>query len=182
MATTQKSRRSSERVEPEAFSRRVAEKLGDRAEVQVRHGNLEATVATSNVVDVVRTLRTDPEIDCNFFTFLSAVDWQDEGFEVLIAVFSIRFENTVIVKVRLPADDPRMPSLTAVYGGANWHERETHEMFGIAFDGHPNLVKLYLPEDFEGFPLRKSFKLASRTYKPWPGAKDPDEAAGGGRA
>ena len=88
--------------------------------------------------------------------------------------------GTVVIHVRLPAERPSMASLTAVFGGANWHERECAEMFGITFDGHPNLVKLYLPEDFEGYPLRRSFKLASRTYKAWPGAKDEEEAAAGG--
>jgi NADH-quinone oxidoreductase subunit C len=96
----------------------------------------------------------------------------DDGFEVVIALTSMRHGVTVVVKVRLPAVDPRMPTLTGVFRGADWHERETAEMFGILFDGHPNLVKLYLPEDFEGHPLRKSFPLASRVYKPWPGEKD----------
>lgn len=153
----------------------------DAASVEVRFGQVWISVAGERAVDAVRALKEGPELACSYLTFLSAVDWQEEGFEVVIAVFSVRFQNTVIVKVRLPADDPRMPTLTGVFGGANWHERETAEMFGITFDGHPNPVKLYLSEDFEGHPLRKSFRLASRTYKPWPGAKDPDEAEAGGR-
>ena len=111
---------------------------------------------------------------------LSAIDWEADGFEVLVALASLTYGNTVVIHVRLPAERPSMASLTAVFGGANWHERECAEMFGIAFDGHPNLVKLYLPEDFEGYPLRRSFKLASRRYKAWPGAKDEEEAAAGG--
>ena len=59
--------------------------------------------------------------------------------------------------------------------GANWCERETWELFGIAFDGHPHLVKLVLPEQFEGHPLRKSFALMSREAKPWPGAVEGEE-------
>ncbi|MGH8916760.1 MAG: NADH-quinone oxidoreductase subunit C, partial [Actinomycetes bacterium] len=62
------------------------------------------------------------------------------------------------------------------YRGANWHERETHEMFGIEFIGHPNLVRLLLPDDFQGRPLRKDFVLASRAAKPWPGAVNPGES------
>lgn len=182
MAATQGFPASSERVEPEEFSRRVSSRLEeDAASVEVRFGQVWISVAGERAVDAVRALKEGPELACSYLTFLSAVDWQEEGFEVVIAVFSVRFQNTVIVKVRLPADDPRMPTLTGVFGGANWHERETAEMFGITFDGHPNPVKLYLSEDFEGHPLRKSFRLASRTYKPWPGAKDPDEAEAGGR-
>lgn len=182
MATSERSLRSSERVEPEEFSGRVAARLGETAgDVHVRFGRVVVAAARERIVDVVRALRDDPSIDCSYLTFLSAVDWQDEGFDVIAVVFSPRWLNTVVVKARLPREDPRMPSLTPVYRGANWHERETAEMFGITFEGHPNLVKLYLPEDFEGHPLRKSFRLASRTYKAWPGAKEPGEAEAGGR-
>jgi NADH-quinone oxidoreductase subunit C len=75
---------------------------------------------------------------------------------------------------------PVCPSITSLYPGANWHERETYEMFGVVFEGHPRLVHLYLPEDFEGRPLLKSFRLSTRVVKDWPGAKDPEEAAAGG--
>jgi NADH-quinone oxidoreductase subunit C len=147
--------------------------LGDRAgSPTVNHGTVELTTSPGHVVEVVRRLREDPSLACEYFGFLSAVDWMDEGFEVLVVLTSLRYGPTVCVKVRLPAEDPHMPTLTNVFGGANWHERETAEMFGITFDGHPNLVKLYLPEDFEGHPLRKSFALASRVYKPWPGEKE----------
>src|SRR5215217_8253166 len=62
-----------------------------------------------------------------------------------------------------------------LWAGADWHERETWELFGVVFDGHPNLAKLLLPEEFEGFPLRKEFALLTREAKPWPGAKEPGE-------
>jgi NADH-quinone oxidoreductase subunit C len=63
-----------------------------------------------------------------------------------------------------------------VFAGASWHERETFEMFGLVFDGHPHLVPLLLPDGFEGHPLRKSFVLAARAAKAWPGAKEPGES------
>ena len=63
-------------------------------------------------------------------------------------------------------------TLSDVYPGANWHEREAAEMFNIAFEGHPNLKKIYLPDGFEGFPLQKSFGLLAREVKPWPGDVD----------
>lgn len=181
MGTPPGSPRSSARVTPEEFSRRVAGKLGDLATgVDVQFGTIHASVPAANVQAAARALKEDPELDCAYFNFLSAVDWQAEGFDVLVALYSLTYGDTVILHVRLPADQPAMPTLTSVYGGANWHERECAEMFGILFEGHPNLVKLYLPEDFEGYPLRKSFRLASRTYKSWPGAKDEEEAAAGG--
>jgi NADH-quinone oxidoreductase subunit C len=67
-----------------------------------------------------------------------------------------------------------VPTISDLYPGANWHERETWELFGIGFEGHPQLVKLLLPEQFEGHPLRKDFKLMTRVAKPWPGEEKAD--------
>lgn len=67
------------------------------------------------------------------------------------------------------------PSWTSIYKGANWHEREVWEMFGITFDGHPNLRHIYLPDEFEGFPMRKDFPLIAREVRPWPGLVDMEE-------
>lgn len=168
-----------EQVKPEAFSERVASKLGDAvSDVEVSHGQVWAKTSREQLVGVARKLRDDPEIVCDYFNFLSAVDWEQEGIEVLVVVYSTKFRNTVGLKVRLSDGDANLPTLTDIYGGANWHERECSEMFGVTFEGHPNPKNLYLPDDFEGHPLLKSFKLASRTYKPWPGAKDPAEAEG----
>ena len=69
-----------------------------------------------------------------------------------------------------------MPTVTDVWAGASWHERETFEMFAVDFAGHPNLVSLLLPDGFEGHPLRKEFVLASRVAKAWPGEKEPGES------
>ena len=82
----------------------------------------------------------------------------------------------VLLRTRVPREAATLPTLTGVFRGAAWHERETHEMFGIDFDGHPGLVPLLLPDGFEGHPLRKEFVLASRVAKPWPGAKEPGES------
>jgi NADH-quinone oxidoreductase subunit C len=78
----------------------------------------------------------------------------------------------VTLKVDVPDDEPVMPTWVGVYAGANWHERETWEMFGIRFAGHPDLRVIYLPTDFEGHPLRKDFPLLARMVKPWPGIVD----------
>ncbi|MCC6437917.1 MAG: NADH-quinone oxidoreductase subunit C [Acidimicrobiales bacterium] len=96
----------------------------------------------------------------------------DTRFQLIARVYSIAAHLGVHLKVDVPDDTHTIASWTRVYGGANWHERETFEMFGITFDGHPSLRKLYLPGDFEGFPLRKDFPLVSRLVKPWPGIVD----------
>src|SRR5699024_4258610 len=87
------------------------------------------------------------------------------------------------LRCRVP-EGSALPSLTGVFAGAAWHERETHEMFGVAVSGFDDgsglgLRPLLLPEEFEGHPLRKSFVLAARASKPWPGAKEPGEGEGG---
>src|SRR5690606_28987151 len=87
----------------------------------------------------------------------------------------------VTLKVDLPDDDLSLPTWLPVYAGVNWHERESHEMFGIDFVGHGHLAPLYLPGEFEGHPLRKDFPLLARIVKPWPGIVDVEpmpEAAG----
>ncbi|MGH3416671.1 MAG: NADH-quinone oxidoreductase subunit C, partial [Actinocrinis sp.] len=82
----------------------------------------------------------------------------------------------LLLKTLVPRDKAELPTATTVYRGANWHERETFEMFGVEFTGHPDLKPLLLPDGFEGHPLRKDFILASRVAKAWPGAKEPGES------
>jgi NADH-quinone oxidoreductase subunit C len=90
----------------------------------------------------------------------------------MAAVGDLDEGNLVIFSTDLAKAEPKVSSLVDVYAGANWHEREAAEMFGIDFQGHPHLRKLYLPEGFVGYPLRKSFPLLSREVKPWPGKVD----------
>lgn len=130
----------------------------------------------------VRAARDDAELACDFFDWLSAVDELAEGFDVVAHLWSTRLRHGVLLRTRLPRSAPTVASVVDVYPGAAWHERETHEMFGIDFAGHGELRPLLLPPQFEGHPLRKEFVLASRVAKPWPGAKEPGESeAGGGR-
>lgn len=134
-----------------------------------------------------------------FFDFLTAVDETDReeepGFDVVSHLYDMTGRTSathggdetpvaalrsVLVRTRVPDGEP-LPSLTPLWRGAAWHERETHEMFGLDFIGFDDgsrlgVRPLLLPEGFEGHPLRKSFVLAARVSKPWPGAKDPGES------
>ncbi|HEX4819928.1 MAG TPA: NADH-quinone oxidoreductase subunit C [Acidimicrobiales bacterium] len=99
-------------------------------------------------------------------------------FQLLARVADVRNRH---VGVLLKSDVPEsltMPTWTGVYSGADWHERETWEMYGISFEGHPDLKHIYLPSDFEGFPLRKDFPLLPRIVKPWPGIVDVEPMPG----
>ena len=126
------------------------------------------------------------ELDLVLFSFLSAIDWsnetavgdpleeplEEEYFEVICTVSDLTEGRRVTFSTRLDHTEPVIDSLIDVYAGANWHEREAHEMFGIRFAGHPDLSNLYLPNGFLGNPLRKTFPLLSREVKPWPGKVD----------
>ena len=102
----------------------------------------------------------------------------DTRFQVFMRVNDITTERAVTIKCDLPDDDLTISTIIPVYPGANWHEREAAEMFGIHFLGHPNPRKLYLPADFEGHPMRKDFALLSRRIKPWPGIVDVEPMPG----
>ena len=166
----------------------VGAALGDRArDLKENFGMVDLVCSPEDLVSVMTSLRD--VVGCRFFSFLSAVDRteleEDKtayplGLELLIQVYSPKHGTQVVVHVPVDMANPACPSITSVYAGAIWHERETHEMYGIDFEGHPRLVNLYLPEDFDGHPGLRSFKLPTRTVvKEWPGAKDPEEAAGG---
>jgi NADH:ubiquinone oxidoreductase subunit C len=174
-------------VSPDDALERVAAAVGEKVgDVRLNFDHVDCVCSPENLVEVASKLRDDPSLRCTFFTFLSGIDrseFKDDpgGLEVLVHLYSPDHVFHVNIHVPVDADAPSCSTLSGVYRGALWQERECHEMFGIDFTDHPRLSHLYLPEDFEGHPLRRSFKLPSRAVKEWPGAKDPEEAAAGGR-
>jgi NADH-quinone oxidoreductase subunit C len=147
------------------------------------------------------------ELECDFLSFVSGIDWQPaprEGEEaggdtsapvqptemtfgaagsagrmqVFAYVASTKRKWGVTLKTDVDEHDPHAESWVAHYPGADWHERETWEMFGVVFDGHPSLRHLYLPSEFEGHPLRKDYPLLARVVKPWPGLVDVEPMPG----
>jgi NADH-quinone oxidoreductase subunit C len=173
-------------VTPEDLGARLAALMGeDDAHVSGSGGGPGFERATVDVpphrwADAARAARDGAEVACDFFDWLSAVDEEGDGFLVVAHVWSTTARHGLLLRTRVGRDAPILPSIVDIYPGASWHERETHEMFGVAFDGHPDLAPLLLPPEFEGHPLRKEFVLASRVAKPWPGAKEPGESHAGG--
>ncbi|MDQ3537449.1 MAG: NADH-quinone oxidoreductase subunit C, partial [Actinomycetota bacterium] len=170
---------SKEPMTAEAMARHLRSRLESRlADATVAYGQLTATVAPQTWVDAARLCRDDPALACDFFDFLSAVDRGDDGFEVVVHLYSVAYRHKLTLRTMAPGgrSKPVMPTLTGLYRGANWHERETYDMFGIDFEGHPGILPRILTiENFEGWPLRKEFLLTTREAKPWPGAKEPVE-------
>ncbi|HXV71953.1 MAG TPA: NADH-quinone oxidoreductase subunit C [Acidimicrobiia bacterium] len=163
------------------FADHVAEAVGGRAEIQF--DTIKVSVPNESWVDAHATARDD--LDLVFFSWLSAIDWSnqveagdpldeevEERIELMSALSDLAEGKLVVFSTDLSSQNPTIPTLVTTFAGANWHEREAHEMFGIDFQGHPNLIHLYLPDSFQGNPLRKTFPLLSREVKPWPGKVD----------
>ena len=121
------------------------------------HGyHLDAQVAAEQLLEAVRIV-DQAEF---FIESITGVDWiKEDQFEVIYDFSRYDFEVCrVVIRTRIPRSDPKVPTITEIFDGANWHERETAEFFGIDFVGHPNLIPLLLPEDADFHPLRKDFK------------------------
>ena len=157
-----------------------ADAFGEDAVVDEGFGPVSVDVPAARWPEALELARDG--LDCTFFDWLSAVDELHEGFRVVchLADHHPNGVEHLVVRTLVPREAPVIASATLVFAGARWHERETHEMFGVEFvapDGERlELDKLLLPEEFEGHPLRKDFVLASRVAKPWPGAKEPGES------
>lgn len=152
----------------------VGGRLAAFGPAEVAFGQVTVTVPVPRWVEAAAYARD--ELGLGFFDFLTAVDELDEGYGIVAHLYSVTGRAHLLLRTLVPRADPRLPTLTGVFRGADWHERETFEMFGVVFDGHPNLVPLLLPDGFEGHPLRKEFVLAARASKAWPGAKEPGES------
>ena len=162
---------------PDELAAAWSERFGDAATTAETFGTLTVDVVPDTWVAALMYARDD--LDCVFFDWLTAVDELADGFGVVVHVYAPEAGHHLLVRTRVPRAKPVLPTATGVYRGANWHERETYEMFGVIFEGHPDLKPLLLPDGFEGHPLRKEFVLAARVAKPWPGAKEPGESSHG---
>ncbi|MCU1504689.1 MAG: dehydrogenase (ubiquinone) 30 kda subunit, partial [Ilumatobacteraceae bacterium] len=127
-------------------------------------------------VEAVTTARE--LLRCLYFERLRGDDELAEGFEVVCNLCSVEQRHGLLIRTHVPLAEPTLDTLTDAFAGAGWHERETFEMFGIVFAGHNDLRNMYLPSDFEGYPLRKDFPLLSRIVKPWPGIVDVEPLPG----
>jgi len=186
----------------ERFSRALGDAVVDHAEA---HGSLVVRVRPDAWRRAAEIARAD--LDCDFLSFVSGIDWMpspraegDEGgdtsapvqpdtmtfgaagsggrLQVFGHVQSTSRHWGLTIKTDVDESSPSVESWVEVYPGADWHERECWEMYGVDFTGHPHLRHLYLPSEFEGHPLRKDFALLAREVKPWPGLVDVEPMPG----
>lgn len=130
--------------------------------VVVDHDQLTLTVRREHLLEVCRILRDDQDTRFEMCLSVSGVHYlQDTGRELHVAyhLISITHNRRVRLEVVAPDSDPRIPSVVSVYPSADWHERETYDMFGVIFEGHPALTRILMPDDWPGHPQRKDYPL-----------------------
>jgi NADH-quinone oxidoreductase subunit C len=144
-----------------AIHQRLVERFGDKI-TAFEAAALQpwAVVAAEAVAEVAAFAKSDPDLFFDNLMCLSAVDYPKEApprMEVVYHLLSYRHGHRFVLKVHLPREDPRVATVERVWSVANWHEREAYDLFGITFEGHSDLRRILLPDDWEGHPLRKDW-------------------------
>lgn len=144
----------------------LKERLGAKIlDYHAQHGDETVAVDRQGLEATFRLLKEDVRLDLDFLTDLTAVDYlgrKEPRFEVVYHLYSIRQKHLLRIKVPVPEHDPVVDSVTPLWKGANWFEREVWDMFGIRFRGHPDLRRILLYEEFQGHPLRKDYPVNLR--------------------
>lgn len=133
-------------------------------ETVVHRGQVTHVVEPRAIASVCNFLKTDPNYRMNYLVDILGVDYpgREPRFDVVYIMYSTTRRMRVRLKTRV-SEGGKLQSVTSVWAGANWPEREVYDMYGVEFEGHPELERIYLPEDFDGYPLRKDYPL--RGYK-----------------
>ena len=154
----------------------IAEKIKEKFPLEVVNvisfrDQVSVIIKKENIVDICKFLHDDPELDFDHLRDLCGVDYlnkKEPRFEVIYHLYSVRHRHMIRLNAQVSENDPKIDSLTFLWAGANWHERECFDMFGIKFKGHPDMRRILLPEDWEGYPLRKDYPLKG-PEKEWSG-------------
>lgn len=154
-------------VEPNQMNaKEITEKIKDRFSDEVIditefRDQFTVSLKPDRIVEICRYLHDDPDIYMDYLADLCGVDYpeREDRFEVVYNLFSIKHGHRVRIKALLRGDKPSVDSVMPVWKGADWHEREASDMYGINFKGHPDLRRILMPEDWEGYPLRKDYPL-----------------------
>lgn len=150
------------------FMLKAAQAIAPGATLMSHHGDYTIVVPVDSVIDVLSELKEHPELQFNQLVDLTVIDWKRKGdrYDVVYFLYSIPTKARVRVKCALDEHNPHCPTAVDVWESANWYEREAYDMYGVIFDGHPDLRRFYMPEDFMDasgeplWPLRKDFPLA----------------------
>ena len=137
---------------------------GFNVEIGAAVDEVIVTAGPQDIPAICRIAKENPHLNFNYLRCLSVVDYVDR-LEVVYHLFSLEHRHKMVVKCSVPPDEPNVPSVVSIWRAVDWFEREGHDLFGVVFQGHPNLAPLLLYEGFEGYPGRKSFPL--HEYTEW---------------
>ena len=140
----------------------LARRVGDRfPDALMARDEVTVTVAREDLLEAVRWLRDEPDLSFRSLNDVSCTDWPGRDPRIWMAYHLYSFEqgHRIRVKAGLPEGDLRIDSVTPMFPAANWHEREVYDLFGVVFEGHPDLRRILLPDEWEGHPLRKDASL-----------------------
>ena len=153
-------------MDPAQIAKMIEENFAGHVLGTATHaGQVGVMLKKDLIKDICRYLRDEPSLRMDHLADLTAVDFSrypgDTGprFEVVYNLISTVYRHRIRFKARVPEEDPRIDSVSSVWQTANWHERETYDLMGVKFDGHPDPRRILLPEDWEGHPLRKEYPL-----------------------
>lgn len=153
-------------MDPEQIAKMIEEKFPGQVQGTVTHaGQVGVMLNKDRIKDICLFLRDEPSLRMDHLADLTAVDFSqypgDKGprFEVVYNLISTVHRHRIRLKVRVPEEDPSVDTVSSVWNTANWHERETYDLMGVKFTGHPDLRRILLAEDWEGHPLRKEYPL-----------------------
>jgi len=130
--------------------------------VVVDRGELTLHIRPESIREVCQAMRDDPALRFELCSSVSGVDYlgtDERRLHVVYQLTSLTFRRRVRLEAAVSIEDPQLPSVTSVYPTADWQERETYDMFGVIFEGHPNLTRILMPDDWDGFPQRKDYPL-----------------------
>lgn len=146
----------------ELLIRKLKENFNSDIEAIVDFQNtLTILIKKQCLIEVCKFLRNDPDLHFDMCKDVIGVDYYRPEFryEVVYNLYSLKNNYRFLLKIKLSEEDMHVPTVVNIWPGANWPEREVYDFFGIIFDGHPDLRRIYMPEEFEYFPLRKEFPL-----------------------
>jgi NADH-quinone oxidoreductase subunit C len=154
------------------IAEKIKEKFPDEVlDVREFGGQVSVILKKGKILQISRYLHDDPELSLDYLRDVCGVDYlgkKEKRFEVVYHLYSMKHRHMLRLKAEVAEDDTTIDSVTAVWAGANWHEREAFDMYGIIFNGHPDLRRVLLPEDWEGYPLRKDYPVKG-PEKEWAG-------------
>jgi len=162
-------------MEPVQIADRLKERFPEEVlDVKEFRGQVSVTVRKNRILEICRFLHDAPDLYLDYLIDLCGVDYlgkKENRFEVVYHLYSIRHRHALRLKAEVPENDARIDSVMPVWIGVNWHERECYDLFGIVFAGHPDLRRVLLPEDWEGYPLRKDYPVKGPETE-WSGFMD----------